>query len=235
MPIPLAAAVLGGAGLSAAANIFGGRSAQRSQERLAGQNIALQREFAQHGIRWKVADAKAAGIHPLYALGAQVPSYSPVTADLGHAGRGYGAAGASMGSALARMGQAPANPLAALQLERAGLENDLLRVQIMNEGQRFAQKQGVPGDKPIPIHRKYVDRYGNVSWGLNPDAEPLQEPEAGVMHGLYTLDQNIEQLLKKYFGPAGQMYFWPRHKFKKRIPHYKKSPRNPAHRRRYPQ
>lgn len=30
---------------------------------------AIQREFAQQGIRWKVEDAKAAGLHPLYALG----------------------------------------------------------------------------------------------------------------------------------------------------------------------
>lgn len=36
-----------------------------------------QREFAQMGIQWKVADARAAGIHPLFALGAQTHSYSP--------------------------------------------------------------------------------------------------------------------------------------------------------------
>lgn len=38
---------------------------------------ALQREFATSGIRWRVQDAKAAGIHPLAALGAQTMSYSP--------------------------------------------------------------------------------------------------------------------------------------------------------------
>lgn len=40
-------------------------------------NAALQREFAQHGIQWKVADAQAAGVHPLYALGGGTPSFSP--------------------------------------------------------------------------------------------------------------------------------------------------------------
>ena len=51
-----------------------GRDAQRdaneAQERMAAQNIALQREFAQQGIQWKVVDARKAGISPLYALGA---------------------------------------------------------------------------------------------------------------------------------------------------------------------
>ena len=33
------------------------------------RNEALQREFAQNGIRWRAADARAAGLHPLAALG----------------------------------------------------------------------------------------------------------------------------------------------------------------------
>lgn len=41
------------------------------------RNEALQREFAQNGIRWRVADAQAAGIHPLFAMGGGGASYSP--------------------------------------------------------------------------------------------------------------------------------------------------------------
>lgn len=51
--------------------------ANRSSESAGNKNADLQREFAQNGIRWKVADAKAAGIHPVYALGAQGYSASP--------------------------------------------------------------------------------------------------------------------------------------------------------------
>lgn len=40
-------------------------------------NYEHQKEFAQNGIRWKVADAKAAGLHPLAALGATTASYTP--------------------------------------------------------------------------------------------------------------------------------------------------------------
>lgn len=39
----------------------------------------LQLDFAKSGVQWRVADAQAAGIHPLAALGMQGPSFSPVT------------------------------------------------------------------------------------------------------------------------------------------------------------
>lgn len=51
-----------------AAREFADRNLLQSRE-FADRNEALQREFAQMGIRWKVEDAKAAGLHPLYALG----------------------------------------------------------------------------------------------------------------------------------------------------------------------
>lgn len=41
------------------------------------QNTEMQKEFAQNGIRWKVADAKAAGLHPVFALGGSGASYTP--------------------------------------------------------------------------------------------------------------------------------------------------------------
>lgn len=52
-------------------------SSERNAAR--GQDIALQKEFAQHGVSWRVADAERAGIHPLYALGATGATYSPTT------------------------------------------------------------------------------------------------------------------------------------------------------------
>lgn len=65
--------------ISAGATLAGGLLGNRSSRKAAQANINLQREFAQQGIRWKVADAKAAGIHPLYALGAATHSFSPVS------------------------------------------------------------------------------------------------------------------------------------------------------------
>lgn len=54
-----------------------GDANRRAAEEASVRNAELQREFAQHGIRWRVQDAKAAGIHPLAALGAQLHSASP--------------------------------------------------------------------------------------------------------------------------------------------------------------
>lgn len=45
--------------------------------RLHAENIAMQKEFAKNGIRWRVEDAKNAGIHPLAALGASGAMYTP--------------------------------------------------------------------------------------------------------------------------------------------------------------
>lgn len=63
--------------VSAGTSLLGGYFSSQAQGNANDDNAALQREFAQNGIRWKVADAKAAGIHPLYALGAQTVAASP--------------------------------------------------------------------------------------------------------------------------------------------------------------
>lgn len=46
--------------------------------RINNDNIALQREFAQNGVSWRVADAIKAGLHPLAALGGTGASFSPM-------------------------------------------------------------------------------------------------------------------------------------------------------------
>lgn len=58
----------------------------------------LQREFAQHGIQWRVEDAKAAGLHPVFALTGGGAAYSPssVVGDVPEA---------RFGKALSNMGQ----------------------------------------------------------------------------------------------------------------------------------
>lgn len=65
------------AGISAAASIYMQHEAKKFQKKMLKKQLAYQREFAQNGIQWRVADAKAAGIHPLAALGAQTMSYEP--------------------------------------------------------------------------------------------------------------------------------------------------------------
>lgn len=62
-------------------------------------NYNMQKEFAQHGIEWKVQDALRAGVHPSVALGANTVSASP-----SFIGEGSGVEG--VGDDLVNMGQA---------------------------------------------------------------------------------------------------------------------------------
>lgn len=63
-----------GSAIGAVGSLIGGNIASNN----ANKQYEMQKEFAQNGIRWKVADAKAAGLHPLAALGAQTFSYNPI-------------------------------------------------------------------------------------------------------------------------------------------------------------
>lgn len=69
----------------------------------AQRNIKFQKKFAKKGIQWRVQDAKKAGLHPLYALGAQVPAFSPVQ-------DATGAALSQMGQDISRSQKATLTP-----------------------------------------------------------------------------------------------------------------------------
>lgn len=67
--------IVGGlvAGLGAGGiNFLTGRYASK-------KNLSMQKEFAKHGLRWRVQDAKEAGINPLAALGANIPTGQPIS------------------------------------------------------------------------------------------------------------------------------------------------------------
>lgn len=144
------------AGASLAGGLLGKSSAdaaRESQENMAAQNIALQREFAQNGIQWKVEDAKKAGIHPIYALGGSTSSFSPVSSSF--------TADTSMPNALAAAGQDIGRAVNAtrtqsdrvdaftkatqtLGLERAQLENEILRTDLASKTGRLRQAATPP-------------------------------------------------------------------------------------------
>lgn len=97
--------------ISAGSNLLGGiigakASRDNTQDQInfardqAAASEALQREFAQHGIRWRVEDAKAAGLHPLFALGGSGATFTPAAASIN-----FDNGGVEMGRALAAAGQ----------------------------------------------------------------------------------------------------------------------------------
>lgn len=158
----LPALIAGGAALlGAGASLYGGRKSQKSNNKNMDKNVKYQKQFAQQGVQWKVADAKAAGLHPLYAMGAQTNSFSPVAVQ-----DSMGPAWANAGQDISRAMYAGADAMtrnatkqmSALSLERAGLENELLRAQIAKlVGQvgppvpTGAQSLGVWESKPAEV------------------------------------------------------------------------------------
>lgn len=129
---------------------IGGIVGAISNRKTAKENIQLQKDFAQQGIRWKVADAQAAGIHPLYALGAQTHSFAP-----NPVGNDFGTIGQNIGSAVQAM-TTPAEKLdgfaktvQSLTLDKMGLENEILRSQLATLNQP-GRGPGMPADRMIP-------------------------------------------------------------------------------------
>lgn len=112
-------------------------------------NYEHQKEFAQNGIRWKVADAKAAGLHPLAALGAQTAGYTPsaVVGDspdfsfLRDIGQDVGRAIDAKSTAAERAAnKAKIDQGTNLDLEGKALDNDYKRALIRGETQDQALK-----------------------------------------------------------------------------------------------
>lgn len=101
MPVPFAA--IGGA-LSAIGSLAGGLSASSQ----ASKDRKWQQRLAKNQVQFRVADAKAAGVHPLFALGMSPMSYSPTAVHPGD----YG------GSAIGQMGQDISRAISAGQTER---------------------------------------------------------------------------------------------------------------------
>lgn len=145
--------------IPAAASIIGGAMSSSSTRAAGAANAAAQREFAQHGIRWKVRDARLAGLHPLAALGAQTTSFAP-----SYVGDNLGASFAQAGQDLGRAFQATRtseerteaeavaygrqNQLSNLAIERARLENDLLRSRIARENAQIGPPMPTVGASP---------------------------------------------------------------------------------------
>lgn len=174
--------------ISGIGNIVGGILGNNATEEANNNNIRAQREFAQNGIQWKVADAKAAGIHPLAALGAQTMSFSPSFVGGTSLASGIAETGQNIGRAIDAtrdpQGRTDAviKTMNDLALTRAGLENELLSAQIANIRQA-GQGPGIPSvNQAYLVDGQGATARGNIS--IKPmdrtasGANPAQEPGA---------------------------------------------------------
>lgn len=73
----MVAPVVAGSLISTGGSILGGLLGKKSESKASKRAYRRQKEFAQNQIQWKVADAKKAGLHPLYAMGGGSANYQP--------------------------------------------------------------------------------------------------------------------------------------------------------------
>jgi len=102
----------------------------------AKKEYARQKTFAQNSLQWRVADATKAGIHPLYAVNANLPTYAPSIASGGDFGASFANMGANLddmvGKRQTTASKSVSRSMEVLSLENASLQNDYLRAQIRN-------------------------------------------------------------------------------------------------------
>lgn len=126
-------------------------SARESEERFATEQMKMQREFAQMGIRWRVEDARAAGLHPLAALGASGAAYSPVTPmfqpDYSKSDF-FRSAGQSVNRAMAAVSTPEDRAAKVLHLKSLDLDNKIKERQLL-EMQRSVAGPGAPSLVPF--------------------------------------------------------------------------------------
>lgn len=130
-PIIGAGASLIGAGMASSSAKSGAKRAAKTQRKINAANLKWQGMFAKRAIRWRVNDAKKAGIHPLAALGAQTHSFAPsFQADNAGAIRAQG--GAAAGEMVSNAGQDIARAVGALSENDGRLAAYEQKVQQLN-------------------------------------------------------------------------------------------------------
>ena len=170
--------------ISAGANILGGLLGDAGKR----EEIALQKKLATQGVRMRVEDARAAGVHPAIALGASVPSYSPVGLGSGLA-EGLSSAGQDISRAVASTSTTPerldafTQATQKLTLDRMGLENTLLASQIA----RLTQAGGMGPP---------------MATGFKPDSsnEPTTLPTPFGLPALTVANPELAQDAENHFG-----------------------------------
>jgi len=155
--------------IAAGASALGGYLSNKTAKAAANQNYQHQKQFAQSGIQWKVQDALKAGIHPLYAMGAQTTSFQPTA--VGGSDFGLPDAGQNIARAIDATRTTPESALALrssqVQLEGLQLDNDLKRTQLAS-AIRLANQTGAHPAMPSPFDRQVLP--GQADSGVFPDS-----------------------------------------------------------------
>lgn len=206
-----------GSAISGIASIFGADKSSKAQEDIAKQNVAMQEQFAQHGVQWRAEDATAAqnetGINRLALLGVPTNSFSNVVGAT-DAGAGISRAGQDIGRAIAA---ATAQPSRAEQLEAKLTEAKIANVNAdtigkMAAASSMATKLGQPATARVPmptpdprgpveplVSRFRDPRTGDVVWLPSKEAaSPLQTLAASPANAALAVRGASEMPLSGY-------------------------------------
>lgn len=153
-------------------NVEAQNAANAQSMALARENMDMQREFAKFGIRWRVEDAAAAGLHPMAALGASGAQASPVHAAFnapmrspvskGDSWRALSNMGQNIGRAVVATQTAQERAYEALRLVNMQKQNDLIDAQASLARAEALQLGKGPA---MPATGQWmVNRDGSKSW-----------------------------------------------------------------------
>lgn len=125
--------------------LYGANKAADAQRYAADQQRLADKEFAQMGVRWRAEDAKAAGIDPLAALGANIASPNPIGIGQPYVPNAIAKAGQNLSRSIqAQMTKSERDKVRKLELE--GLETDLA---IKKEELASRRQINNPGNPPM--------------------------------------------------------------------------------------
>lgn len=138
-----------GAAIAAGAQLIGGRRDNMEAEEARFVEANRQREFAQNSIIWRVQDAKQAGVHPLFALGASGASYTPSAIQVPSSG--IAEAGQTIGRAMMAQKTDMERDIESAQLDaaRAAAARDFAHASYY-DSLAARERQGVNPPLPLP-------------------------------------------------------------------------------------
>lgn len=217
--------------ISGGMGLIGDNQDRKFHEGLWNKNYEMQKEFAQNGIRWRVEDAKAAGLHPLAAIGASGASGSPITIDGGSTGNRLASMGQDISRAINSTRTSPERVQAQLlgqeQIKKAKLENQLLEDQVRSS--KIALLNPNPPSPTLTNDPAHVGieqavtpeiGYARTSRGniaMVPSAESAQRQQSNFFSGIdWMLRNRLTSLVRaptpppsdKFPLPKGYYWHW---------------------------
>lgn len=241
--LPIAGGAVGGpAGAMVGSNVAGMlQPKDNSADEASRREYERQKEFAQMGVRWKAEDARAAGLHPLAAMGAQTNSYAAQSVG----GEQYGGSSmADMGQNLSSMMSATSTnsekEMHALQIQGLKLDNEnrhmdsLLKQQALDQNSRGNPGFPVSGDQNFvpgqansggPISEKAMERTASMKGA--PHSEPGAVTDVGWVKtptGVVPVPSKDAKERTEDVMPHEYMHFYRNNV----LPNFGKGPKPPA-------